>query len=63
MSVLILLAFLFIIVFNNYTIKKVDSFEDVETEKAYVINLDSRPDRWLKIQDKFRDAPFKLTFR
>jgi len=60
MSVLILLAFLFIIVFNNYTIKKVDSFEDVETEKAYVINLDSRPDRWLKIQDKFRDAPFKL---
>jgi len=60
MSVLIILAFLFIIVFNNYTTKKVDGFEDVEKEKAYVINLDSRPDRWSKMQDKFRDAPFQL---
>ncbi len=61
--VLILLVFLFIIVFNNYTNRTkvvVDTFKDVKKDKAYVINLDSRPDRWLRIQEKFKDSPFQL---
>jgi GR25 family glycosyltransferase involved in LPS biosynthesis len=62
MLVLILVVFLFIIVFNDSTNRriKIDTFEDLEKEKAYVINLDSRPDRWTKMLEKFRDAPFKL---
>jgi GR25 family glycosyltransferase involved in LPS biosynthesis len=61
MIVLILLIFLFIIVFNNYTNRtNIDTFEDVKKEIAYVINLDSRTDRWTKIQDKFKDSEFQL---
>ena len=62
MLVLILIIFLFIIVFNDYTNRriKIDTFEDVEKDKAYVINLDSRPDRWTKMLEKFKDAPFQL---
>lgn len=63
MKVLILLIFLFIIVFNNYTNRTkvvLDTFEDVKKDKAYVINLDSRGDRWERIKEKFKDSVFQL---
>lgn len=61
MIILILILFLIIIIFNQYT-KNSEAFTEKEEviDNAYVINLDSRPDRWEKMQEKFKDSPFKL---
>lgn len=62
MLVLLILFFIFIIVFYKYTNKTniIDALENFKKDIVYVINLDSRPDRWKKIEEKFKDASFQL---
>lgn len=60
----ILISIVVILIFflNQYT-KNIESYteiNDTKKDKAYVINLDSRPDRWLKMLEKFKNSSFTL---